>query len=116
MAHRRRSANRRREPAESHFGKLNGVAALRLAPGGSVAGVSLCEGAEQAPCRFDVYRADEVRMTSTQFSGGDWHWRLADADGQILLDTGGYASERECCTAIAILRENAGWASLSPTN
>jgi uncharacterized protein YegP (UPF0339 family) len=49
-------------------------------------------------------------MTSTQFGGGDWHWRLSDADGQVLLDTGGYASEPECRDAIAILQENAGWA------
>jgi uncharacterized protein YegP (UPF0339 family) len=65
---------------------------------------------------FDVYREDEVRMTSTQFCGGDWHWRLSDANGLILLDTGGYASEHECRNAISILQENAGWASLSATS
>ena len=36
--------------------------------------------------------------------------------GLILLDTGGYASEHECRSAVAILQENAGWASLSPTS
>jgi uncharacterized protein YegP (UPF0339 family) len=75
-----------------------------------------CESAEKVPCKFDIYRADEVRMTSTQFCGGDWHWQLSDSDGLILLDTGGYASEHECRSAVAILQENAGWASLSPTS
>jgi uncharacterized protein YegP (UPF0339 family) len=55
-------------------------------------------------------------MTSIRFGGGDWHWRLSDADGLILLDTGGYASEHECRSAIAVLQENAGWASVSSTN
>jgi uncharacterized protein YegP (UPF0339 family) len=74
------------------------------------------DSADGVSCKFDVYRADEVRMTSTQFCGGDWHWRLSDADGLILLDTGGYANERECRNAICVLQENAGWASLSSPN
>jgi uncharacterized protein YegP (UPF0339 family) len=88
-------------------------------------GANRCRGAAEilprnsadgVSCKFDVYRADEVRMTSTQFCGGDWHWRLSDADGLILLDTGGYANERECRNAISILQQNAGWASLSSPN
>jgi uncharacterized protein YegP (UPF0339 family) len=54
-------------------------------------------------------------MTSTLFGGGDWHWRLSDGEGLMLLDTGGYASEGECLGAVAILRENAGFASVSGT-
>jgi hypothetical protein len=30
----------------------------------------------------------------------------------MLLDTGGYASERECLTAITILKENVGFARI----
>jgi uncharacterized protein YegP (UPF0339 family) len=107
---RRNGTNQRREPAESHFAKLSGTATHREEPRATMAEGSICENAERTSCTFEVYRADEVRMTSTQFSGGDWHWRLSDSDGQILLDTGGYASERECRNAIAILQENAGWA------
>ena len=69
-------------------------------------------GSDRNPCNFEIYRADEVRMTSTQFSGGDWHWRLSDAEGLSLLDAGGYASERECRSAITILKENAGFARI----
>ena len=107
---RRNAENQRREPAESHFGKLNRTATLRQEGRADTAEGSICENPERTSCTFEVYRADEVRMTSTQFGGGDWHWRLSDADGQVLLDTGGYASEPECRDAIAILQENAGWA------
>jgi uncharacterized protein YegP (UPF0339 family) len=113
---RRHVANRRREPAECHFGKLNALSPSRQVHSRATAEVLVCESAESVSCIFDVYRADEVRMTSTQFCGGDWHWRLSDADGLILLDTGGYANERACRGAVAILQENAGWASLSPTS
>ena len=112
-AGRRNAANERREPAESHFGKINGTATLRQEGRAATAEGSIHENAERTSCKFEVYRADEVRMTSTQFGGGDWHWRLSDADGQVLLDTGGYASELECRDAIAILQENAGWATVT---
>lgn len=110
---RRNAANQRREPAESHFGKLNRTATLRQEGRAATAEGSIHKNAERTSCKFEVYRADEVRMTSTQFGGGDWHWRLSDADGQVLLDTGGYASELECRDAIAILQENAGWATVT---
>lgn len=71
------------------------------------------EGSENSRCNFDIYRSDQVRLTSTRFEGGDWHWRLADAEGSVLLDAGGYASARECLSAIAVLQENAGLASVS---
>jgi uncharacterized protein YegP (UPF0339 family) len=99
----RLAGDRRREPAESHFRRLNKTDAP---PG---------ESADKTSCKFEIYRADEVRMTSTRFCGGDWHWRLSDAEGLILLDTGGYSSERECRSAIAVLQEHAGFATVSRT-
>jgi uncharacterized protein YegP (UPF0339 family) len=52
-------------------------------------------------------------MTSTRFACGDWHWRLSNAASLILLDTGGYTSEAECLSAVAILQQNAGFGRLS---
>jgi uncharacterized protein YegP (UPF0339 family) len=94
-------AKRRREPADAHFRRFDKPGPAR--------------SDELSSCNFEVYRADEVRMTSTLFGGGDWHWRLSDGEGLMLLDTGGYASEGECLGAVAILRENAGFASVSGT-
>jgi len=97
----RRTSDRRREPADAHFRKLGGIAsAPRPMPGDGSA-------------TFEIYRADEIRMTSTRFSGGDWHWRLCDVAGLVLLDTGGYASESECLSAVVVLQANAGSARLS---
>ena len=88
-----RDAGRRRrlprDPADVHFRRLGQPAPVPV------------------PCRFDVYRADKVSMTSTQFSGGDWHWRLCDEGGRVLVDAGGYRDERVCREAIAFLRERA---------
>ena len=95
---RRHSSSPRREPAQAHFRRLGGGAA------------ALCA---DSACLFEVYRSDEVRTSSTRFVGGDWHWRLSDGEGVILLDTGGYASERECLGAIGILQQNAGFGRLS---
>lgn len=57
--------------------------------------------------KFEVYRADEVQVTSTQFVGGDWRWRLADIDGATLVEGGGYRSERACRVAVSLLRDRA---------
>ncbi len=57
--------------------------------------------------RFEVYRADEVQITSTQFVGGDWRWRLADATDNTLVEGGGYRSERACLLAVSLLRDRA---------
>ena len=98
---RRRASGRAREPADAHFRRLVSVhSAARSAIG-------------EMACTFEVYRADEVRASSTRFVGGDWHWRLLDSEGLILLDTGGYASESQCLAAIGILQLNAGFARLS---
>jgi uncharacterized protein YegP (UPF0339 family) len=52
-------------------------------------------------------------VTSTRFSGGDWHWRLLDADAAVLIEVGGYSDERACREAIDLLRGHAG-AALFP--
>ena len=57
-------------------------------------------------CRFEVYRADEIRTSSLLFAGGDWHWRLSDATGQVLVEAGGYRSEGDCRQAIAMLQRH----------
>ena len=103
----RLAARRPREAAEAHFRKLGGTSrSPAVAP-------ARFKAPDRTPGTFEIYREDEVRMTSTRFSGGDWHWRLSDAEGLILLDTGGYPSERKCREAIAVLKENAAFASVS---
>jgi uncharacterized protein YegP (UPF0339 family) len=66
------------------------------------------------PCRFEIYRADEVRMTALRFAGGDWHWRLCDEAGEVLIDAGGYRSEQACRIAVALLQDQAALAKLQP--
>ena len=100
----RRQPNR--DPAGAHFRRLGEQATdsgeIALAPAGA------------ARCRFEVYRTDEVSTNSTQFVGGDWHWRLCDEHGQALVDAGGYSDERTCRDAVAALREHAGDAGVAP--
>jgi uncharacterized protein YegP (UPF0339 family) len=57
---------------------------------------------------FEVYRAEEVSVTSSLFSGGDWRWRLRSAAGAVLANGNGYKSERSCRTAVNALRSFAG--------
>jgi len=66
----------------------------------------------EAHARFDIYRADQVRLTSTQFGGGDWHWRLTGASGEIVADCGGYRNEAQCHAAVSALRDEAGDADI----
>lgn len=61
--------------------------------------------------RFEVFRTEEVQVTSTQFAGGDWRWRLADAVDETLVEGGGYRSKRACDKAVKFLRDRAGSAS-----
>ncbi|WP_082553740.1 YegP family protein [Altererythrobacter sp. Root672] len=68
-----------------------------------------------AACQFDVYRADQVRLTATQFSGGDWRWQLLDKAGQILVEAGGYPSEDKCREAVRILQRYGAPATSAPT-
>jgi hypothetical protein len=51
--------------------------------------------------RFDIYRASHVRLTSTLFGGGDWHWRLTGASGGVVADCGGYRNEAQCLAAVS---------------
>jgi uncharacterized protein YegP (UPF0339 family) len=67
---------------------------------------------EEAPPRFDVYRTDERKVSSTRFCGGDWHWRLIDEAGCTLVDAGGYSTEEGCLEAVTILQQRAGYATL----
>lgn len=63
--------------------------------------------------RFDIYRSETVSLTSTLFSGGDWHWRLADSSGAIVADCGGYRDQADCLAAVEVLRAEAGSATVS---
>jgi uncharacterized protein YegP (UPF0339 family) len=56
---------------------------------------------------FQIYRADEVSLTSTLFGGGDWRWRLCAAVGVVIAQGGGYDTELACKSAVASLREAA---------
>lgn len=62
--------------------------------------------------RFDIYRADHVKLTSTLFGGGDWHWRLTGASGAVIADCGGYRNEAQCLAAVGALRIEAGLATI----
>lgn len=61
---------------------------------------------------FEVFREDEVSVTSTRLAGGGWRWRLSDPTGLIVAQAGGYASEAECRAAIAAIQAHAGLASV----
>ena len=95
---------RRREPADTHFRKMGDA--------GNTQRGRRADSLGATPCRFEIYRADEVKMTSTHFSGGDWHWRLCDEAGQVLVDAGGYRNEQGCRSAIAILQDRAALATV----
>ena len=64
-------------------------------------------------CHFSVYRADSVSVTSTQFSGGDWRWRLSDQTGAVLVQAAGYRSEALCREAVAILQARSARATVT---
>lgn len=62
--------------------------------------------------RFELYRTDRVSLTSVLFGGGDWHWRLTDAGGAVLVDCGGYKSRRACRAAVLSLQSEAATAQV----
>jgi uncharacterized protein YegP (UPF0339 family) len=101
---------RQRESAGTHFRKLDG-GSLAAGPA-AVDTESNRQPRSDAPCRFEIYRADEVRLTAIRLSGGDWHWRLSDADGKSLVEAGGYRTEDECREAIHTLRNRAALATM----
>jgi len=79
------------------------------------AGLPRAGPVERAPCPtqrdqpyFEIYRADEVRLTSILFSGGDWRWRFCSGAGVPIATSVGYANERDCAAAVAALRCDAG--------
>ena len=63
-------------------------------------------------CRFEIFRADEERMTSTLFSGGDWRWRLVTTDGGLLAEAAGYPNEGLCRAAVLVLQRRAAAAPI----
>jgi uncharacterized protein YegP (UPF0339 family) len=94
---------------DSHF--LNRAAqgyALDRSPKGASA---LAESDTSHLCHFSVFRADSVSVTSTQFAGGDWRWRLSDHEGATLVEAGGYRSEAHSREAVAILQAYAARAT-----
>ena len=64
---------------------------------------------------FDVYRSDQVQLTTTLFGGGDWHWRLTNDAGAVLVECGGYRNRRDCLAAVQVLRAEAWSATVSET-
>lgn len=64
----------------------------------------------EGECRFEIFRADEERMTSTLFSGGDWRWRLITTDGVMLAEAAGYPNEGLCRAAVLVLKRRAATA------
>lgn len=98
-----------REAAATHFRKLGEKS---LASGDALPGSTASRPYAEMPCTFEIYRADEVRVTATRFSGGDWHWRLSGAAGEMLLDTGGYRTESDCRKAVLLLKNEAALATV----
>lgn len=70
------------------------------------------EPGESFLCHFNVFRADRVSVTSTQFAGGDWRWRLSDHEGTTLVEAGGYRNEAHCRKAVTMLKACAARAAI----
>lgn len=68
------------------------------------------QAAADEECRFEIFRKDEERMTSTLFAGGDWRWRLVTTGGLILAEASGYPSETTCRAAVSALQQQAATA------
>lgn len=73
----------------------------------------LSEIGEAHQGHFTISRVQSTSLTSTQFAGGDWRWRLIDPDGAILVEAGGYRSEAHCREAVAILQARAARATVA---
>ena len=69
--------------------------------------------AESLLCEFKIHREEEISVTSTRFCGGDWQWQLCSSRGHVLAGAGGFASERECREAVAMLKNKAAMASVT---
>ena len=68
----------------------------------------------EGDCLFEIFRADEERMTSTLFSGGDWRWRLVTSEGVLLAEAAGYPNEGLCRAAVLVLQRRAATAPIAP--
>ena len=68
---------------------------------------------DEGSSHFDIYRTEQVQLTSTRLGGGDWHWRLTDAAGGKLAHGGGYRDQRDCIAAVDALRSVASSATVS---
>ena len=95
--------------AQLMIGPSNSISLKRQLPSRH----SLPRNAEGELCRFEIHCEDHVMVSSTQFCGGDWQWQLCSSRGQVLAESGGFRSERECRDAIATLKNNAAMASVT---
>lgn len=68
--------------------------------------------AGRPPAHFDLYQADLTSVTSTLFTGGDWHWRLISDGGLVLVDCGGYRTHSDALIVVETLRNEAAGATL----
>lgn len=66
--------------------------------------------AASGECTFEIYREGEDRVSSTQFCGGDWRWRLVTTDGLVLAEAAGYPNQGTCEAAVQVLRKRAATA------
>lgn len=61
---------------------------------------------------FELSFTDRVRLTSIRSAGGEWNWRLCTASGKAIARGGGYRTEAECRSAIALVQRHAGQARI----
>ena len=99
----RRSASDRRFPRSRGDGYISNDRTDPPLPGDADIGAI-------EECRFEIFREDEERMTSTLFSGGDWRWQLITTGGLILAEASGYPNEQTCRMAVAVLQRRAATA------
>lgn len=79
-----------------------------------IQGVALATSRSSGGCsHFDIYRTEQVHLTSALFGGGDWHWRLTGQTGAVLADCGGYRNQADCLAAVQALRAEAWSATVS---
>lgn len=61
---------------------------------------------------FEVYRTEEVCLTSILRSGGEWRWRFCSSNGAVQASSSAYAKEKDCLAAVDALRSGARVAEL----
>jgi uncharacterized protein YegP (UPF0339 family) len=80
--------------------------------GGSCDPAPLLIAAPAEMLHFELSLAERVRLTSTRSAGGEWSWRLCTASGTVIARGGGYRTEDECRSAIALVQRAAGQAPI----